>query len=118
MGDVMFNGLFPYIDLDSGGSVAGMILAIEDMLTRIDADTRIIPGHGPLADRHSLVVYRDMLVTVRDRIQDAVDRGLSLEEVMAEGPTAEYDAEWAWNFITTDRFVRIVYTDLTANDDR
>ena len=113
-GDTYFNGRYPFIDLSSGGSVSGMIGAAERMLALSDADTKIIPGHGPLSDRESLRAYRDMLVAVRDRIRGLIRGGKTLAQVQAAKPTAQFDARWGAGSITPERFVEIVYTDLAA----
>jgi len=102
-GDVLFNGLFPFIDLDSGGSVEGYIEAQTKIIDLADADTRIIPGHGPLANRADLVRARDMLVDTRERIQALLDEGQSREEILAANPLADYHDDWNWGFITTER---------------
>jgi len=112
MGDNFFVGTFPYIDLDSGGSVEGMILATEYVLGRADESTKIIGGHGPLAGIAQLREFNAMLTTVRDRIQGHIDDGMSLEEVLAAAPTAEFD-EMATDFMPTERFVGIVYRSLS-----
>ncbi|ANO52076.1 MBL fold metallo-hydrolase [Woeseia oceani] len=104
-GDAMFNGLFPFIDLDSGGSVEGYIAAQNRVLEMADAETRIIPGHGPLANRGDLVRARDMLVDARDRIQALLDAGASAEEILSQNPLADY-AGWSWDFITTERMTQ------------
>jgi len=114
MGDTFFNGRYPLIDLSSGGSVDGMVAAADRVLALVDANTRIIPGHGPLGDRPALQTYRAMLATVRDRIRQAVAAGQTLEQVQAAKPTAEFDAIWGKGSITPARFVEIVYTDLAA----
>ncbi|PYO86102.1 MAG: MBL fold metallo-hydrolase [Gemmatimonadetes bacterium] len=114
MGDTFFNGRYPLIDLSSGGSVDGMVAAADRVLALVDANTRIIPGHGPLGDRPALQTYRAMLVTVRDRIRQAVAADQTLEQVQAAKPTAEFDAIWGKGSITPARFVEIVYTDLAA----
>lgn len=114
MGDTFFNGRYPLIDLSSGGSVDGMIGAADRVLALADAATKIIPGHGPLADRASLRAYRDMLVAVRDKIRGMVQDGLSLALVQAAKPTAPFDATWGAGFITPEKFVEIVYADLSA----
>ena len=114
MGDTFFNGRYPLIDLSSGGSVDGMVAAADRVLALVDANTRIIPGHGPLGDRPALQTYRAMLATVRDRIRQAVAADQTLEQVQAAKPTAEFDAIWGKGSITPARFVEIVYTDLAA----
>jgi glyoxylase-like metal-dependent hydrolase (beta-lactamase superfamily II) len=114
MGDTFFAGRYPFIDLDSGGSLAGMIAAAELVLANTDADTRIIPGHGPLSDRAGLAAYRDLLVAARDRVQAAIAAGKSVEQVVADRPLAEHDAEWGSGFITPEGFLKIVYASVSA----
>ncbi|HJQ66256.1 MAG TPA: MBL fold metallo-hydrolase [Gemmatimonadales bacterium] len=115
MGDTYFNGRYPLIDLSSGGSVDGMIAAVDHVLAVSDSGTKIIPGHGPLGNRETLRAYREMLGTVRDRIRGMVRDGMSLALVQAAKPTLQFDAVWGKGFITPDKFVEIVYTDLTAH---
>jgi cyclase len=114
MGDTFFNGRYPLIDLSSGGAVDGMVGAADRVLGMVNADTKIIPGHGPLADRAALQAYRTMVATVRDRIKRAVAAGQTLAQVQAAKPTAEFDAVWGKGNITPERFVEIVYSDLKA----
>jgi glyoxylase-like metal-dependent hydrolase (beta-lactamase superfamily II) len=114
LGDVYFAGRYPFIDLDSGGSLVGMIQAVDLALGIANPKTRIIPGHGPLSDRAGLVAYRDVLTHARERISDAIEAGKSLEQVLAEKPLAEFDAEWGSGFITPDGFLKIVYTSLSG----
>jgi glyoxylase-like metal-dependent hydrolase (beta-lactamase superfamily II) len=115
MGDTYFNGRYPLVDLSSGGSVDGMIAAVDHVLAVSDSGTKIIPGHGPLGNRETLRAYREMLGTVRDRIRGMVRDGMSLALVQAAKPTLQFDAVWGKGFITPDKFVEIVYTDLTAH---
>ncbi len=112
-GDIYFNGLYPFIDVDSGGSIQGVIAATERILALADASTRIIPGHGPLSNRGELQRYRDMLVAVRDAIAPAVAAGKSLQEVQGAKPTAAWDAVWGNGFLKPDQFVAIVHRDLS-----
>ncbi len=114
MGDTFFNGRYPLVDLSSGGSIDGMVAAADRVLALADANTKIIPGHGPPGDRAALQAYRAMVSTVRDRIRQAVAAGQTLEQVQAAKPTAEFDAIWGKGSITPARFVEIVYTDLAA----
>ncbi len=113
MGDTFFNGRYPLVDVSSGGSIDGMVAAADRVLALADANTKIIPGHGPLADRAALQTYRAMLVTVRDRIRRAVAAGRTLEQVQAAKPTAEFDAVWGNGRITPALFVEILYQDLS-----
>lgn len=113
MGDVFFNGTYPFIDTASGGSVRGVIMAVERVLPLLDEETRIVPGHGPLAERAELVAYRDMLATVAGRIDAAIAEGKSLDEVLAGAPTADFDARWGGGFIDPPTWVRMLYADLS-----
>ena len=112
MGDTYFNGLYPYIDVSSGGSVDGMIAAADRVLAMAREGTRIIPGHGPLSGRAELRAYRDMLVTVRDRVRALAREGKTLEQVQAAKPSAEFDARWGQGFMKPNAFVRVVYESL------
>ncbi len=114
VGDLFYNGMYPFIDLDSGGSLAGVVAALELVLARADARTVVIPGHGPLASRADLAAYRDMLVAVGRRVRELVEQGESVEEVLAAHPTADFDERYGKGSMTPERFVKIVYADLTG----
>jgi len=111
-GDVLFNRLFPFIDLDGGGSVDGYIAGQKRLVALADGNTKIIPGHGPLASRVDLQAALDMLVDAKARVKALVDAGKSLDEVKAANPLTAYDA-WSWDFITTERMIETLYRDLT-----
>ena len=113
-GDAMFNGLFPFIDLDSGGSVDGYIAAQKRILDLADDDTRIIPGHGPLADKEDLQAALDMLEDAMGRVRALVDAGRSEEEILAANPLADYHEDWNWSFITTERMTKTLVRELTS----
>jgi glyoxylase-like metal-dependent hydrolase (beta-lactamase superfamily II) len=108
-GDVFFNGMYPFIDTSTGGNLEGVIRAVERILERSDAKTRIIPGHGPLASRADLERYQAMLTTARDRIEPLLRAGRSRDEVIAAKPTADLDADWGGGFMKPDVWVGIVY---------
>lgn len=112
MGDTFFNGMYPFIDAGTGGRLNGMIASADRALTVVDTATTIVPGHGPLADRDALSKYRDVLVTVRDRVQELKLGGRTLEEVVAAKPTADLDATWGQGFMQPNDFVGIVYNTL------
>ena len=113
MGDTFFNGRYPFIDVDSGGNVDGLI-ATADMVLRIaGTETRIIPGHGELSTRDDLQAYRDMLSTVRGRVAQLIRDGRSQEDAVAANPTAEFDAAWETTRGSTEGFVALVYRSLT-----
>lgn len=107
-GDIFFNGRYPFIDVDSGGSIEGLLSAVDQMLAVSDEATRIIPGHGPLANRAALQAYRDMLAETSARVRKLLDEGLSVEQIVAAAPNADFDATWAWGFITAERYVRML----------
>lgn len=112
MGDLFFNGMYPFIDASTGGNITGMIAAADRALKLVNATTRIVPGHGPLADRGALAKYRDVLVTVRDRVAKLKKAGRSEKEVVAAGPTADLNPVWGKGFMMPDVFVGIVYNTL------
>ncbi|HTG77074.1 MAG TPA: MBL fold metallo-hydrolase [Steroidobacteraceae bacterium] len=112
-GDVYLSGTYPFVDLDSGGTLAGLVAALEAILARVNDATLIIPGHGPMSNRRELSDYRDMIVTVGRRIREGVESGRNLEEVLASRPTAEFDARYGQGFMTPTRLVGILYRDLT-----
>ncbi|MBV9361886.1 MAG: MBL fold metallo-hydrolase, partial [Betaproteobacteria bacterium] len=112
MGDVMFNQLYPVIDTSSGGTVEGVIAAVDRVLPSVGERTRVIPGHGPLANRADLQAYRDMLVKVSGRIRDQLRAKKTLEQVQASKPTADFDATWGKGFLNPDKFVEMLYKNM------
>lgn len=112
-GDIAFHDLFPFIDLDSGGSVDGYIAGQEAILALADDDTVIIPGHGALTDRAGLAEDLEVLRTSQSRVRTLVEQGMSEEEVLAANPLEGFE-DRSWSFITTERMVRTLYRDLTG----
>jgi len=110
-GDVFVSAGFPFVDRSSGGSIDGIIGAADRVLAATNAQTKIIPGHGPLADHARLKAYRDMLFTMRDRMRKEIAARHTIEEVLASKITADYDAEWKTN---RERFLRILHQELSA----
>lgn len=111
-GDIFFNGFYPFIDIDHGGSLAGMIAAVDQLLLKVNAESKIIPGHGPLANVADLKNYRAMLVVVNQRLGELKKAGLSLDEALSEKPLAELDADWSKGFFSSDDFVNMIYLSL------
>jgi cyclase len=110
-GDVFLSAAFPFVDLSSGGSIDGIISATERIMVATNAQTKIIPGHGPLADRARVKAYHDMLYVLRERMGREVAARHTIEQVLASKITAEYDAEWPAN---RERFLRILHQELSA----
>lgn len=111
-GDLFFNGLYPFIDASTGGNIDGMIAASDRLLKIANSGTRIVPGHGPLADRAALTRFRDMLATSRDRVEKLKMAGRTLEEVQKERPTADLDGTWGKGFMMPADYVALVYNTL------
>jgi len=118
-GDLFTPGRWPGIDLDRGGSVQGTLDALNYILRLTvpakyqDGGTLVIPGHGRLCDESDVVEYRDMLTIVRDRVQDLIKKGRTLEQVKAARPARDYETEYASDFESVDQFVETVYRSLS-----
>jgi cyclase len=112
MGDLFFNGLYPFIDAATGGSLEGMIGGADRVLGMVDDKTQIIPGHGPMGKKADLKAFRDMLVGVRDKMKPLVAAGKTLAEVQAAKPTAAYDETWGKGFLKPEQFVAVAYASL------
>lgn len=112
LGDLFFNGMYPFIDLSTGGSIGGMIDAAQRALGIVDGSTRIVPGHGPMGDRAALQRYHAVLAKVRDNVGKLKAAGKSLADTQAAKPNAEFDAQWGGGFMNPDDFVAIVYNSL------
>ena len=110
MGDTFFNGRYRFIDIDFGGNVNGVIAAADRVLSMSQPTTKILPGHGEIGTPEDLRRYRDMLSTVRDRVQSMIDEGKTIDEVVAAAPTADFDAQLGEN---AERFVRSIFFSLT-----
>ncbi|MBI3981627.1 MAG: MBL fold metallo-hydrolase [Gemmatimonadetes bacterium] len=113
MGDLFQSAGLPFVDLSSGGSIHGIISAAEAGIAMANAQTKIIPGHGPLADRARLQAYRDMVVALRDRMRAEIAAGKTLEQVQAARITADYERDWPGGQGSHDRFVRLAYQELS-----
>jgi len=116
-GDTFTNGRYPNIDFANGGNIRGMIAATDAYLKLVNARTRIVPGHGPLADKAALMEYRTMLISAHDRMAKLVKEGKSEDEVVATKPFADFDAKWAPTELASKNFVRVVYHSLADKPD-
>lgn len=108
-GDILFNGFYPFIDASHGGSVSGVINAVDVILSMSDNNTRIIPGHGALADKAQLQAYRDMLGTAYARLLKLKNSGASAEDAVKSKPLADLEAKWGGGIFTGDKWIEIVY---------
>jgi cyclase len=116
-GDTFTNGRYPNIDFANGGNIKGMIAATDAYLKLTNAKSRIVPGHGPLADRAALMEYRTMLITARDRMTKLVKEGKSEDDVIAAKPFSDLDAKWAPTELASKNFIRVVYHSLADKPD-
>ena len=119
-GDVYLTESYPIVDVDRGGTIDGIVSALNHILDlsiaefRTEGGTLIVPGHGRISDSADVAFYRDMTVIIRDRVQDMVKKGMTLEQVKAAKPTADYEPRYGatTGFWTTDEFIEAVYKTL------
>jgi len=108
-GDVFFNGFYPFIDVDHGGSLRGMIEAADTILALADDQTKIIPGHGPLGDKAQLASYRQMLWTAYQRLKALKVEGKTAAQAVAAKPLDDLEAEWGDGLFKGDKWIELVY---------
>ena len=113
LGDDFFSGMFPFVDLESGGSVEGLTKNIGEIITKIPAGAKLIPGHGPLSGIEDLMNYHNMLVTTSDIVKRKIAEGKTLEQIKSEGLPDTWKS-WGTGFIKTDMWLEIIYRSLTA----
>ncbi len=113
LGDLFFNGLFPFVDLEYGGDVETLTQHIAALIDQLPADTKIIPGHGPVATLDDLKAYHRMLVETTDSVRTLRSAGMSLDQISAEGLDPQW-ASWAWSFVPAQRWIETVYWSLEA----
>jgi glyoxylase-like metal-dependent hydrolase (beta-lactamase superfamily II) len=114
VGDIFSNHFYPIIDLVSGGSIDGMIHSLDQILAHTDEQTKIVPGHGPIATRADLQDYREMLVQVRQRIKDLIAAGKTMDEVVGAAPTKDFDAKWGGGYVSAVVFTKMVFSSLAG----
>jgi len=114
-GDIFRSVGYPYVDLASGGTLAGILEGLSEIVDRSGPATKIIPGHGPVVDRNAVLAQRDLILAVRARVQQLIAQGKTIDEAVAAHPTAEFDAHVPQSAQTADRFVRWVYAEVEAN---
>ena len=108
-GDIWWNGIYPFIDYSTGGSIDGTIRAADANIAMTSDRTIIVPGHGPIGNRAQLVEFREMLVAIRANVAALKNKGLSLEDIIKARPTAAFDAKWGQFVIDPGFFARLVY---------
>lgn len=114
-GDVFFHKLFPYIDIDNGGTLDGFIAGQQLLLSMADDATKIVPGHGPLAGKADLEEDLAMLLDAKERVKALIDKGMDAEAIVAADPLADYHNQYSWSFITTERMTRTLIRSLTTD---
>jgi cyclase len=114
LGDCYLNGSFPVVDHVNGGTFTGLIAGADTALGLLDAGTRIVPGHGPVAAEPDLRTWRRMLATIYERVKKSADAGRSLEQVKAERPAKEWEESFPRSFVTSDHAVEEAYLSATA----
>ena len=112
MGDTYFNGMYPFVDVDTGGSIDGMIAVADQVLAVSNAETHIMPGHGALSNSSELLSYRDMMSDIRDAVAALMAKGHSKQEVIEARPSAPFDQDWGGGLLDGDTFVSHVFDSL------
>jgi cyclase len=113
-GDLFFNGSYPFIDYSSGGNIEGMIANAASILKMADGQTKLIPGHGPMASKADLQAYHDMLAGVNEKISTLIKEGKSLDEMRTAKPIAQWDDKWGKGFIKGEQMIAMLYQGKTA----
>ncbi len=108
-GDIMTAGRYPFVDLDHGGSVQRMVKNVDKLLAMIDKDTRVIPGHGPLASKKDMILFKAMLQDSLDTVRRAIKAGQSLEKIRKAGLPDKWSG-WDKGFLSTDQWLELVYS--------
>ncbi|MCR9270893.1 MAG: MBL fold metallo-hydrolase [Hyphomonadaceae bacterium] len=112
-GDLMFSGMFPFVDITSGGTFSGYVAASQAMADLATETTRIIPGHGPLSTEADIALILDMLEGTMAAVQAEIDAGKDIEATLDAAPLTPWVEDWAWGFIDEARFTRLIFADLS-----
>jgi cyclase len=113
MGDDFFNGRFPVVDLEAGGDVEGMTKNVGEIISKLPAGVKVIPGHGPLSDVEGLRTFHRMLVATTDIVRKRMAAGKTLEQIKAEGLPDEWKS-WSSGYIKTGTWIELIYNSLSA----
>ena len=108
-GDIVTFGRYPNIDFAYDGHIDRMIESVDSALDMIDEDTKVVPGHGPVSDKQTLIEYRNMLATSRDRVKTLMDQGRSLDEIIAARPNSDYDQAMNVEVRRIENWIRVIY---------
>jgi cyclase len=114
LGDCYLNDSFPVVDSVNGGSLSGLVDALDTALGMLDRQTRIIPGHGAVASEQGLREWRDMVATISDRVTKAAAAGKSLEQIKAERPARQWEGRFTSSFVTSDHPIEEAYQEATS----
>ncbi len=109
-GDLFFNGFYPFIDVTHGGSLKGMIKAVDKVLSLADDNTKIIAGHGPMGDKKELASYRQMLGTAYERLRKLKAEGKTAQEAVAAKPLSDLEETWGDGLFKSDRWIELIYS--------
>ncbi|MFW2367826.1 MAG: MBL fold metallo-hydrolase [Desulforhopalus sp.] len=109
-GDILFNGIYPFIDVNHGGSLKGTIQGVKEILSLVDENTKIIPGHGPLANKAQLESYREMLEAAYDRLRKLKADGKTSQEAAASKPLADFEEKWGKGIFRGDQWIELIYS--------
>ena len=112
MGDHYFNGMFPFVDVDANGDVKGVVKNIENVLTKIDDQTIVIPGHGPASNKSELTAFKNMVAGTTAEVEAMVKQSKSLEEIQTKGLSDKWEA-WGKGFLPEKVWISIVYSSVT-----
>ncbi len=116
-GDLLFRGMFPFIDLESGGNVTGYKAGMQRLIDMADDATKFMPGHGPVASRADVKKDLAMLIDAEARVAALLETGLDEEEIVAANPLADYHDGYSWGFITTEGMTRTLVKSLTSDQE-
>ena len=117
LGDDFFAGQFPFVDLDHGGDVEGLIRNVGEIIGRIPADAKIIPGHGPLSTLDDLKAYHHMLERTTDHVRQRMAAGKTLDQIKSSGLPTTWE-KWATGFISAERWIETIHKSLSRKKDR
>ena len=118
VGDYYRSAGYPFVDVFNGGTLDGVLAVLGETIALAGPNTKIIPGHGPIVDRNALIVQRDLVVTMRDRMRPLIANGMTVEQVLAAKLTADTDASTPQGAQTAEQFVRWMYSELTGTSGK